>query len=216
MNSYQNQKGIGLVEVMVAVLLLSVAVLGFSALQMRAVGATDESLLRTKSLTLIRSLSEIMRAYPDAYVTGNGTNFTTVLPTINNASPAVQAVMSSSATTTITVDNKTIDIVNTANGCLSSETKVVAGKVVPKYSCNMSQLAGRDALMFKKIAQDENIDMTVVTCPGTNTEAIQTQMCVIAAWNGTKALLSDSDAEACATDDGVYKSGSHCLISEAY
>ncbi|MGI9340908.1 MAG: prepilin-type N-terminal cleavage/methylation domain-containing protein, partial [Psychrobacter sp.] len=35
------QRGVGLVEVLVAVLLLSVAVLGFSALQLQAVSATD-------------------------------------------------------------------------------------------------------------------------------------------------------------------------------
>ena len=40
-----SQKGVGLIEVMVAVLILAVAVLGFSALQMQAVKATDESLI---------------------------------------------------------------------------------------------------------------------------------------------------------------------------
>ncbi len=59
-----NQKGVGLIEVMVAVLLLSVAVLGFSALQMRAISATDESLVRTQTLSIVRGLAENMRANP--------------------------------------------------------------------------------------------------------------------------------------------------------
>lgn len=215
MTSYYDQRGVGLIEVMVAILLLSIAVLGFSALQMRAINATDESLVRTKSLTLVRNLSEIMRAYPNAYVTGSATSFTTA-PTATGAVATVQAVMSSSATSTVTVDTKTIDITTNANGCLSTQTETINNKIVPKQNCNMSQLAARDALMVKKIAKDEDISMTVVTCPGTTTQAIQTQMCVIAAWNDTKALLSDSDANACATSNGVYKTGSHCLISEAY
>lgn len=220
MTSYHDQKGVGLIEVMVAVLLLSIAVLGFSALQMRAINATDESLVRTKSLTLVRNLSEIMRAYPNAYVTGSSTSFTTAAPTATNAVSTVQAVMSSSATTTVTVDSKVIDMTNSANGCLSTQTETINNKIVPKQNCNMSQLAARDALMVKKIARDEDIIMNVVTCPGTTTQAIQTQMCVIAAWNDTKAMLSDADtgdnANACANSNGVYKTGSHCLISEAY
>jgi len=220
MTSYNNQEGVGLIEVMVAVLLLSIAVLGFSALQVRAISATDESLVRTKSMTLIRNLSEIMRAYPNAYVTGSGTSFITASPTATGAVSTVQAVMSGSVSTTVTVDTKVINTTTSANGCLSTGTKqeTVGGvvKTVPAQHCNMSQLAARDALMVKKIAKDEDISMAVVTCPGTTAQAIQTQMCVVAAWNDTKAILSGTDSAACANEQGVYKSGSHCLISEAY
>lgn len=62
MSRLSQQVGVGLVEVLVAVLLLSVAVLGFSALQVRAISATDESLVRTQALSTIRGLSENMRA----------------------------------------------------------------------------------------------------------------------------------------------------------
>lgn len=57
-----NETGVGLVEVLVAVLLLSVAVLGFSVLQLQAVSATDESLIRTQTLSIVRGLAENMRA----------------------------------------------------------------------------------------------------------------------------------------------------------
>lgn len=59
------QQGIGLVEVMVALLLLAVAVLGFSAMQLTAIKATDESLMRTNALSIMRGGAEMMRANPD-------------------------------------------------------------------------------------------------------------------------------------------------------
>ena len=43
--STHQQQGVGLVEVMVALLLLAVGVMGFAALQMTAIKATDESLV---------------------------------------------------------------------------------------------------------------------------------------------------------------------------
>ncbi|WP_268992954.1 type IV pilus modification protein PilV [Psychrobacter sp. I-STPA10] len=55
------QQGLGLVEVMVSLLLLAIAVLGFAALQMRAVSATDEGLVRSRAASIVASLSEAMR-----------------------------------------------------------------------------------------------------------------------------------------------------------
>lgn len=217
-----DETGVGLVEVLVAVLLLSVAVLGFSALQIRAVSATDESLVRTKSLTLVRNLAEVMRAYPDAYVTGGGAAFTTALPTAANAIPTVQAIASSSvladadSATSVKVDDIDISI-SGANNCLSATTKTVDNKLVPAQACNNNQLAARDTLLVKDIALKEDIKLAIIRCPSdANQQAIQQQMCVITAWNETKALLSDSDTAACADANGVYKTGSQCLISEAY
>ena len=221
------QHGVGLVEVLVAVLLLSIAVLGFSALQVRAVSATDESLVRTKSLSIVRNLAEVMRTYPNAYVTGSGTNFTsakptTVIttpavdeggaPTITTSAPTIQAIVSSSATDNITVDTAVIS----RSGCLSDGVTTVDSKQVPNNSCNINQLATRDVLVVKAQAAAEAIELAVVTCPGTQDSAIQKQMCIITAWNDTKATLDATDVTACADANGVYKTGSQCLISEAY
>lgn len=91
MKCSMHEQGIGLVEVLVAVLLLSVAVLGFSALQMRAISATDESLVRTKSLTIVRNLAEVMRAYPEAYViAATGTTFKSAAPGPHQQQPRHQ------------------------------------------------------------------------------------------------------------------------------
>ncbi|SLJ83529.1 type IV pilus modification protein PilV [Psychrobacter sp. DAB_AL43B] len=216
MKHVSSQHGVGLVEVLVAVLLLSIAVLGFSALQVRAVSATDESLVRTKSLTLVRNLAEIMRAYPEAYVTGGGSTFVSVSPGTALAIPTIQAIITSTATDNIKIDTKTISRNGTDN-CLSNGTTTdVNGKKIPNNLCNISQLATRDALMVKQLAKDEGVEIAVVTCPGTTTQAIQQQMCIVTAWNDTKALLDDADDKACAGANGVYKTGSQCLISEAY
>ena len=229
MSRLSQQVGVGLIEVLVAVLLLSVAVLGFSALQVRAIGATDESLVRTKSLTLVRNLAEVMRAYPDTYVTDSGTTFTSVSPNAAgvipaDAIPTVQAianiaVLPAGSDYSVTIDNTAITISGT-NNCLSTTTETVDDKVVPKQRCSINQLAARDTLLVKQIAREEGIKLAVATCPGTKTEAIQKQMCVITAWNDTKPLLVDADTgdntNACADSNGIYKTGSQCLISEAY
>lgn len=59
---HQNQKGVGLVEVLVALLLLAVGVLGYSILQIRAVDASSEALSRSQGMLILRTLAENMRA----------------------------------------------------------------------------------------------------------------------------------------------------------
>lgn len=61
----RTQAGVGLVEVMVALLLLAIAVLGFIALQMRAISATEEAGQNVKAINLARDLSERMRMNRD-------------------------------------------------------------------------------------------------------------------------------------------------------
>ena len=57
----KTQTGVGLVEVMVALLLLTVAVLGFVALQVRAIAASEEAGQNVQAMNLARDLSERMR-----------------------------------------------------------------------------------------------------------------------------------------------------------
>ncbi|MFB2538096.1 MULTISPECIES: type IV pilus modification protein PilV [unclassified Acinetobacter] len=59
---YRYQKGVGLVEVLVSLVLLAVAVLGFTAMQLRAVTASIESANNVQATTLARDLGERMRA----------------------------------------------------------------------------------------------------------------------------------------------------------
>jgi len=61
MNTINNQRGMGLVEVLVALFVLAIGVLGFIALQYRAVEATEESSARIQAINLGRDLAERMR-----------------------------------------------------------------------------------------------------------------------------------------------------------
>lgn len=62
MTSYMSQKGVGMIEILVALLVLAIGVLGFAALQLRAVDATTEAVNRTQAMNLARDLSERIRA----------------------------------------------------------------------------------------------------------------------------------------------------------
>lgn len=61
MKQYNAQQGVGLVEVLVAMLILSLAILGFIAVQVRATAATEEALKRSDALIILHGLAEKMR-----------------------------------------------------------------------------------------------------------------------------------------------------------
>lgn len=69
MSCRSTQTGVGLIEVMVALLLLTVAVLGYSALQGQAIKATNESFERSQSLVMMRNIAEKIHANPSAIET---------------------------------------------------------------------------------------------------------------------------------------------------
>lgn len=56
------QRGVALLEVLVSFLILSVGLVGFSALQARALKATQSTLQRTKAAMLANSILDSMRA----------------------------------------------------------------------------------------------------------------------------------------------------------
>lgn len=62
----QKQKGVGLVEVLVALVLLAISVLGFAALQLRAIDSSFEANKQVLATTIARDLAERMRANPQA------------------------------------------------------------------------------------------------------------------------------------------------------
>lgn len=58
------QQGVGLVEVLVALVLLAIGVLGFAALQLKAIDASAEASKQVLALTIARDLTERIRANP--------------------------------------------------------------------------------------------------------------------------------------------------------
>lgn len=55
------QQGVGLVEVLVALVLLAIAILGFTALQLRAIAASNEAGQNLQAINIARDLSERIR-----------------------------------------------------------------------------------------------------------------------------------------------------------
>lgn len=57
----KSQRGVGLMEILVSLVILAIAVLGFAALQFRALDAIQEANDRTAAMTLARDLAEKIR-----------------------------------------------------------------------------------------------------------------------------------------------------------
>ncbi|HEX6592474.1 MAG TPA: type IV pilus modification protein PilV [Moraxellaceae bacterium] len=60
MKMASHQRGVGLIEVLVAMVILGVVVLGFAAMQMRAVGMTGDSYARSQAMSIAQDLVERM------------------------------------------------------------------------------------------------------------------------------------------------------------
>lgn len=61
----KNQLGVGLIEVIVALVILAIGVLGFSAMQMRAVATTTEANNNVYATNIARDLAERLRVNRD-------------------------------------------------------------------------------------------------------------------------------------------------------
>ena len=201
-----SQQGIGLIEVLVALMLLAIAVLGFTAMQMTAVKATDESLMRTRALTVMRGAAEMMRANAEGI-------------------PAFKTAINDTATTITNTDTSNVAI--TKDSCISGGTPA---------SCTIKQLAVKDALTVKQYATDNELSVGMATCPNTRTtvtnadnttttttSAGQDRQCLIASWGDTDPIFLDTAVatdttkdKPCADEDGIYSNGVQCFIMEAY
>lgn len=188
MRTGATQAGVGLIEVMVALLLLAVAVLGFSAMQMSAIRATDESLMRTRSLTIMRGGAESIRTNP--------TGIAAFKAAINGT------------TDSVTIDSKAI----TKDSCIQNTNAAPTDAA----NCTIDQLATRDGLLMRSyaVANDINMGMVPNGCPGTSGN--QERQCFVASWGDTTVQLNDSANDACANVNGTYKNGAECFIMEAY
>lgn len=59
--THHTQQGVGLIEVLVALLVLAVGVMGYATMQNRALKGSDDALSRTKALSLSRDITERIR-----------------------------------------------------------------------------------------------------------------------------------------------------------
>lgn len=184
---FYHQKGIGLVEVLVAVLLLAVAVLGFSALQINAIKATDESLLRSRAMSLSKQLSENMRLN-----SSDTKEFAEALNELNrNANSITQYCVK-----------------------VQEKGKMFDEDSCQKASCSVAEVAALNTWKAASMACEQDIMLNMTLCP--NMREINARQCIISSWGSTLPILSDTADDACGNEDGTYKLGSGCLIMEAY
>lgn len=76
MRTLSSQQGVGLIEILVALLVLAIGILGFVALQYRAVEASSEATNRVQAINIARDMAERIRINRDAieaYKTQTGT-----------------------------------------------------------------------------------------------------------------------------------------------
>lgn len=69
MKTIVSQKGVGLIEVLVALLVLAIGILGFVALQYRAVEATSEAINRVQAMNIARDMAERIRTNREGLAT---------------------------------------------------------------------------------------------------------------------------------------------------
>lgn len=187
MTSLSNQRGVGLIEVMVALLLLAVAVLGFSALQMNALNATDESLVRSRAMSISKQLSENMRLN-----TLVADDFMTELNTMNQGAKNIAEYCEK-----VTQASSGFD----KNSCKSD-------------ACTPEEIAALNTWQAANLGCEQDIMLNMTTCP--DMADINARQCIITSWDKTRPTLNDNEGNACGNSDGSYKVGSHCLIMEAY
>lgn len=93
-----SQRGAGMIEVLVAILLLAIGVLGYAALQVRAVESTGEALYRSQAMIILRSLAENIRINSD--VQSNYTAAVHGYAGLTSATTAPASCVATSATDT--------------------------------------------------------------------------------------------------------------------
>jgi type IV pilus assembly protein PilV len=186
MIQFSQQRGVGLVEVLVAVLLLAVAVLGFSALQINALKATNESLDRSRAMSISKKISENMRLN-----SLSTEEFTEELNKLNQGASDITEYC-----TKVEQAGSNFD----KDSCKTD-------------SCTPSETAALSSWKAASLACKQDIMLNMTACPEmTNINARQ---CIITSWGNTLPTLGDED-DACGNSDGTYKLGSNCLIMEAY
>lgn len=194
---YLSQQGIGIVEVMVALLLLAVSILGFSAMQVRAVKATGESVDRTQALAVMRSASEKIRANSNA-LGSYQSNFSDLYQSIK-------------AGKDMTVPSKRCGIASsTDDSCTPNE--LAAAETYDFY------------LNVKNAGFNMNMVACPATGGASNANAATNVMysyCLIAAWDRTTPTVgsddtfsSDTDTMDCLSTTGVYHAQSTCMFME--
>lgn len=183
------EQGIGLLEVLVALLLLAIAVLGFSAMQMRSIQATNETLTRSDAMVMVRNIAEDLR--------------------LNPTEDQKQAYIEALGDDTDTGKAKKAQTIASQIDCADMETN---------QPCGLAEQTTYNAKQALLLAEESGVSLGAFNCPGSGTKNIQ-KICLVASWDETKAIMeSDSvtDEKACADKNGTYKPKTSCIVMETY
>lgn len=202
LNNYKNQHGVGMIEVLVSLILLSIAVLGFSALQLRAVEATNEALSRVQAMNIARDLAERIRINPYA------------LTVLNSSNSPISATSADSAYIKAAKDFKDSSTPHTWSSCYKAS------------SCTSAALAQEDVKQVVDKARLQGMKINFLNCQSSETTTVDeetvvvatdiqsTRKCIYVAWDQT--LPTDGTGETDCAQYGSYREGANCVILEAY
>lgn len=188
MSNLNSQRGVGMIEVLVALTLLAIGVLGFTALQLRAVDATTEANNRIQAMNLARDLAERIRA---------------------NQVGLFKDVVVKDA------DGKDTDKKISAymNGFVS-KTSLDSYSWTTCYQtnkCTSTNLAAQDANQILFRAGQMGMKVGFSECAGS---LKRERNCIYVAW-GTTEPTNGTGSNNC-TENGSYTSSSQCIVLEAY
>ena len=188
MTTMIRQKGVGMIEVLVALTLLAIGVLGFAALQLRAVDATTEANSRIQAMNLARDLAERIRAN--------------------------QTGLSKSI---VVKDGDGKDTDKKISACLNgfvSKTSIDSYTWSTCYKnskCSSSELAAQDANQILYRAGKMGMKMGFQECAGS---LKRDRNCIYVAWGNT--VPADGTGTDNCTENGNYTPSSQCIVLESY
>ena len=182
------QRGVGMVEVLVALLLLAIGVLGFTALQLRAVDATSEALNRIQAMNLARDLAESIRAN-------------------KNSAALYQTELNKDTQLSTPVKSCLVTNITSGNGCSSAE--------MAKH--DTAAIVAKATSLGLKVKMPDCPSMTTTTGEGADAiTAGKNRACVYVAWGKTTPTDVAADSDTACTKSGSYQLNSQCIIMEAY
>jgi len=180
------QAGVGLMEVLVALLLLAIGVLGYVALQLRAFDASAEAIRKSQSIVIMRGLAESMRVnktqmanYPAFVRSYTGFSSSTVVPTNCFNSPCTP------------IDFAQFDAYQAARNADQLGIKLTMDNC-PGVT---SSMAIRRQCLYAFWGKTSPIINTLGT---------------------GSAVTTSADVSSCMGNNGIYTSGASCLMMELY
>lgn len=181
-----SQKGVGMVEVLVALLLLALGVLGYAAMQIRAVEATGSALTRSHSMILLRGLAEEIRVMNAA----DQANYTAAVHGY-----AAMTTLTAAPTPNCFSADCTAAQVATFNAYRKGLAALQSGIHIDMYACPLTAAsAGPPAALATTVSRQ----------------------CLVAAWGRTTPTVGTTAATDCMTETGIYHPKATCLMLEAY